>query len=74
MIYYRMGGPRAWKEIQQKQQEFHGEFGDEHLTGNLEGVDEYNDTKDTNSESVIDLETQIERDARGRTWCFRELE
>lgn len=65
MIRYRMGGPQAWKEMQEKQQEFQNEFNAGFAQGGPGEIDGYDGRSDTDTRADIELETQNEREARG---------
>ncbi|KFX94284.1 hypothetical protein V490_04419 [Pseudogymnoascus sp. VKM F-3557] len=61
----RMGGPQAWKEMQEKQRVFQNEFNTgfpQDCSGEMDGHDERSDT-DTGAD--IEQETLNEREARG---------
>ncbi|OBT65520.1 hypothetical protein VE03_04955 [Pseudogymnoascus sp. 23342-1-I1] len=61
----RMGGPQAWKEMQEKQQEFQNEFNagfGQDREGEMDGDD---GRSDTDRGAEIELETQNEIEARG---------
>jgi Swi5-dependent recombination DNA repair protein 1 len=62
-----MGGPRAWKEAQQKRHEYQNSWDqDEQQTNNNEDDDEGKDTekRDLYAEYDIDLETENEKSQR----------
>lgn len=67
----RMGGPRAWKEMQKKQQEFQGGWDQEEQTNN-HGSDEEDgeagnvEKRDIYAEYDIDEETENEKSQRAR--------
>ncbi|KAL5346264.1 hypothetical protein ACLOAV_008532 [Pseudogymnoascus australis] len=61
----RMGGPQAWKEMQEKQLEFQNEFNagfGQDRRGEMDGDD---GRSDTDIRADIELETENEREARG---------
>lgn len=60
-----MGGPRAWKEIQQRQQEFQNGFSDEPLEADPRNREGNNEAIDMYEECGIEPETENEREARG---------
>lgn len=65
LICYRMGGPQAWKEMQEKQLEFQNEFNagfGQDRRGEMDGDD---GRSDTDIRADIELETENEREARG---------
>ncbi|KFZ14445.1 hypothetical protein V502_06043 [Pseudogymnoascus sp. VKM F-4520 (FW-2644)] len=61
----RMGGPQAWKEMQERQQEFQNEFNAGFAQGGPGEIDGYDGRSDTDTRADIELETQNEREARG---------
>lgn len=63
MTRYRMGGPQAWKEMQEKQQEFQNEFNAGFSQGGNGEMDGYDGTDGSGAD--IEVETQNEREARG---------
>jgi hypothetical protein len=65
MICYRMGGPQAWKEMQEKQQEFRNEFNAGFEQDSRGEMDDNDGRSDTDTGANIELETHNEREARG---------
>lgn len=71
---YRMGGPRAWKEMQKRQQEQQGQWDQEELTNNNNNDDSDDDEneepevekRDIYAEYSIDPETENEKSQRER--------
>ncbi|ELR06556.1 hypothetical protein VC83_07496 [Pseudogymnoascus destructans] len=61
----RMGGPQAWKEMQEKQQEFQNEFNAGFEQDSRGEMDDCDGRSDTDAGADIELETQNERKARG---------
>lgn len=65
----RMGGPRAWKEIQKKQQEFHNSWDQEEQSkddSDEEGNEKDVQKRDLYAEYGIDPETENERSQRAK--------
>ena len=62
----RMGGPRAWKEMQKRQQEMRGEWDKEGMEqpGNEEG-EGAEEKRDLYAEYDVDPETENERAQKG---------
>jgi Swi5-dependent recombination DNA repair protein 1 len=65
-----MGGPRAWKEMQKKQQEFQNSWNQEEQTNN-DSDDEHDEGKDVEkgdlyAEYVIEPETENEKSQRAK--------
>ncbi|OBT44704.1 hypothetical protein VE00_04437 [Pseudogymnoascus sp. WSF 3629] len=60
-----MGGPQAWKEMQEKQQEFQNEFNAGFEQDSRGEMDDCDGRSDTDTRADIELETQNEREARG---------
>ncbi|KFY75091.1 hypothetical protein V499_04901 [Pseudogymnoascus sp. VKM F-103] len=61
----RMGGPQAWKEMQEKQQEFRNEFNAGFEQDSRGEMDDNDGRSDTDTGANIELETHNEREARG---------
>ena len=64
-----MGGPRAWKELQKKQQEFQNSWAEEELPTNNDSDDEDGEGKDVEKRDVyaeydIEPETENEKSQR----------
>ncbi|KAH6681376.1 hypothetical protein B0J14DRAFT_694924 [Halenospora varia] len=67
----RMGGPRAWKEMQKKQQEFQNEWQQDEQGNNNDSDDEDNERKDVEKRDLyaeydIDPETENEKSQRAK--------
>lgn len=66
-MWSRMGGPRAWKEMQKKQQEYQTSWDQEEQTNKDNSDDEENkdvEKRDVYAEYGIDLETENEKSQR----------
>ncbi|KAK0117919.1 hypothetical protein ONS95_012233 [Cadophora gregata] len=66
----RMGGPRAWKEMQKQQEENRNSWDQEEQNYNNDSNDEKNkelETRDVYAEYSIDPETEIERSQREKS-------
>jgi Swi5-dependent recombination DNA repair protein 1 len=64
-----MGGPRAWKELQKKQQEFQNSWAEEEPPTNNDSDDEDGERKDVEKRDVyaeydIEAETENEKSQR----------
>lgn len=64
MIRYRMGGPQAWKEMQEKQKEFQMEFNSGFAQDCSIEMGDDNGTGGTDTGVDFELETENERVAR----------
>jgi hypothetical protein len=67
LICLRMGGPKAWKEMQQRQKEFQNGW-DAEPQQELDSEDEdgkYVEKRDLYAEYDVDAETANEKEARG---------
>lgn len=65
----RMGGPRAWKEMQKRQQDFQGQWDQEETTNNNDDSEDEGkevDKRDVYAEYSIDPETENEKSQRDK--------
>jgi hypothetical protein len=65
MICFRMGGPQAWKEMQEKQRVFQNEFNTGFAQDCSGEMDDHDEKSDTDTGADIEQETLNEREARG---------
>lgn len=65
-MWFRMGGPRAWKEMQKKQQEYQTSWDHEEQTNKDDSDDEERkvEKRDVYAEYGIDPETDNEKSQR----------